>query len=575
MKKQIRKLFVIVLFVMNISLIHGSIIQAITITTSQHTYTSYSLNIHNGQEVTIKASDMVNYYNSHETGFLNTIEKNAWFYRTGGQNGLQPAITKTPLISGAGISVTEIADANNLVQSIRIKGTALGCTRISGMFEWINNLKAPTVIHRYPFQAVVYNHVAAKGLNIVSNALNNSNNSGNINYYMYEGTSDKIVTNVLPFNSSNIAWNKVHNNAIQYINVTNSNSSVATVTNLSGSSWGASNFVLNGIKEGNSTVNVKSTDNTSCGSNIVVKVLKKPTYSVSEKEITLAKDITVNDYIKATAINLGSNNKCTFKWTSSDPAVVAVKNNSSAVPTLVTKKEGIATLKCEFTDLVATNNKSVNPTTLEIKVNVKNNNELKNIIKTSNNTYIEEGDTIYSTKEGDVVYVRVEESGEEAVRSYLSSDNKICTVEPTSRSGYSFQIVKKGTGTSTITVISKAGKKVTFKYVASGTVSNIVDPYSTNIVNNNAKKPLKPKFKSVKLKNKKIYVTFKGKPSRYKAKGFQIKIKRNGKTIISCKWYKKKLKITNIKKHSKYAIYVRCFNGKKYSKWIKRTKKVK
>ena len=563
--KQIRKLF-IGAFIVSLSLIYGSTIQAMTITTSPHTYTSYSLNIHNGQEVVVNASDMVAYYNTHETGYLNTIEKNAWFYRTGGQYGLGDAISTTPLSSGAGLTVYENEDGNKLVQSIRIKGTAVGCTRISGMFEWRNNIKTPTVIHKYPFQAVVYNHVNPKGLKIVSNA---AGETGNINYYLYAGTSEKIVTNVLPFNSSYTTWDKVSNNAIQFINVvTNSNNSVATITNLSSTGWGASGFTLNGLKTGNSTVKVVSSDDTAYGCNINVKVLKKPKYSVSTNEITLAKDVSVNDYVRAMVSNLDSNNKCSIKWTSSNPSLLEVKNNTSQVPTLVTKGTGTATLKCEFTDLVALYNKGVNPTLFNIKVNVKDDTEIKNIIKTSNNTYIEEGDVISSQKEGDVVFVRVEEEGIEAVRSFVSSDTNVCTVEPTSRSGYSFQIVKKNAGTSTITVTSKSGKIVTFKYAASASVSDIVDPYSN-------KKPLKPKFKSVKIKNKKIYITFKGKPSKYKAKGFQIKIKRNKKTVIKCKWYKKKLKITNIRKHSKYVIYVRCFNGNKYSKWIKRTKKVK
>lgn len=547
-------------------------VKALTSTVSNHTYKSYSFNTHNGEEVLINVSDLVNYYNTKEEGFLNTIEKNAWFYYSGGQYGMGNVTTVTPLTSGAGLSVNDVKDSNKLAQAIRIKGTAVGCSRMSGMLQWMDSITAPKVIHKYPFEIVVYNHVVAKGLNILSNAISNT---GSINYYMYEGAKDQISTNVLPFNSTYITWDKVCNNAIQNISVTNSNASVATVTNISDTSWVASSFILNGLKEGSSTVRVSSTDNSTYGSNIAIKVLKKPVYSLSEKEITLAKDITVNDCLKATTTNLGSNNKCTFKWSSSNANVLEVKNNTSEIPTLVTKEEGTVTLKCEFTDLVATNNKSVNPTTLEVKVNVKNNNELKNVIKTSNNTYIEEGDSIYSTKEGDVVYVRVEEAGEEAVRSYTTSDKKICTVEPTSRSGYSFQIVKKGIGTAKITVTSKAGKKVTFKYVAAGTISNIVDPYSANIVNNNAKKPLRPKFKSVKLKNKKIYVTFKKKPSKYKAKGFQIKIKRNGKTIITTKWYKKSFKITNIKKNKKYTIYVRSFNGNKYSKWSKKTKKVK
>ncbi len=572
MKKIKEKLTIATLLSLMILLLTARPIWAMTITTSSHTYTSYSLNIHNGEEVVVKSSDMVNYYNLNEAGFFNTIEKNAWFYRTGGQNGLGNAIKTIPLSEGAGLYIYELEDSSKLIPTIKIKGTSVGCTRISGMFEWRDNINSPTVIRKYPFQAVIYNHVNVRGMNIISNA---KSNTGNINYYMYEGAKENIVTNVIPFKSEYISWDKVHNNAIQFINVTNSNNSVATVTNLSSTGWGASGFVLNGLKPGSSTVRVVSSDDTSYGCNINVKVVKKPKYSVSTNEITLAKDVSVNDYVKAMVSDLDINNKCSIKWTSSNPSLLEVKNNTSQVPVLITKGTGTATLKCEFTDLVAANNKGVNPTSFNIKVNVKDDKEIKNIIKTSNNTYIEEGDVISSQKEGDVVFIRVEEEGIEAVRSFESSNPSVCTVEPTSRSGYSFQIVKKNAGTSTITVISKSGKIVTFKYAASASVSDIVDPYSTNIVNNNAKKPLKPEFKRVKLKNKKIYITFKGKPSKYKAKGFQIKVKRGKKTVIKCKWYKTKLKITNIKKNSKYVIYVRTFNGNKFSKWVKRTKKVK
>ncbi len=564
--KRIRdKLVVVALLFFSISLLAVSPAQAITTTTSEHIYTSYSLNIHNGQDVTLKSEDMVDYYNNNEKGFLNTIERNAWFYKTRGQFQSGNAINTKPLSDGAGINVYEIEDSDKLIPAVKIRGTSVGCTRISGMFEWRDNINPPTVIRKYPFQAVIYNHVNVKGLNIISNAINST---GNINYYLYEGSKENIVTNVIPFKSEYISWDKVHNNAIQFINVTNSNNQVAAVTNLSSTGWGASGFVLNGLKPGNATVRVVSSDDTSYGCTMNVKVLKKPKYSVSANEITLAKDVSVNDYVKAMVSDLDSNNKCSIKWTSSNPSLLEVKNNTSQVPILVTKGTGTATLKCEFTDLVAANNKGVNPTSFNIKVNVKDDKEIKNIIKTSNNTYIEEGDVITSQKEGDVVFIRVEEEGIEAVRSFESSDPNVCTVEPASRSGYSFQIVKKNAGTSTITVTSKSGKIVTFKYAASASVSDIVDPYSN-------KKPLKPKFKSVKIKNKKIYITFKGKPSKYKAKGFQIKVKRGKKTVIKCKWYKTKLKITNIKKYSKYVIYVRCFNGNRYSKWIKKTKKVK
>ena len=343
--KRIRdRLVIAILLFFSISLLLTDATQAMTITTSEHTYTSYSLNIHNGQEVNIKSSDMVNYYNNNEKGFINTIEKNAWFYRTGGQSGLGNAIMITPLSKGAGISVYEIEDSNKLIPTVKIKGTSVGCTRISGLFEWRNNIKNPTVIHKYPFQAVIYNHVNVNGMNIISNA---KNNTGNINNYIYEGSKENIVTNVLPFKSEYISWDKVHNNAIQFINVTNSNTSVASITNLSSTGWGASTFVLNGLKSGNSTVKVVSSDNSSYSCTMNVKVLKKPKYSVSTNEITLAKGASVNDYVKAFVTNLDSNNKCSIKWTSSNPALLEVKNNTATSPTLITKGTGTVTLKCE------------------------------------------------------------------------------------------------------------------------------------------------------------------------------------------------------------------------------------
>lgn len=147
-------------------------IKAQTITTSSHTYTSYALDIHNGQSVLINSSDMVNYYNAHETGFLNTIEKTAWFHRSGGQGGLANAITKTALTNSADITIQENEDSTKykFVRSISIKGTKPGCIRIAGRFEWINDMSKPEIIHRYPFQACIYNHVNVNGLKVISNA---------------------------------------------------------------------------------------------------------------------------------------------------------------------------------------------------------------------------------------------------------------------------------------------------------------------------------------------------------------------------------------------------------------------
>ena len=108
----------------------------------------------------------MDYYNNNEKGFLNTIERNAWFYKTRGQFQSGNAINTKPLSDGAGINVYEIEDSDKLIPAVKIRGTSVGCTRISGMFEWRDNINPPTVIRKYPFQAVIYNHVNVKGLNI-------------------------------------------------------------------------------------------------------------------------------------------------------------------------------------------------------------------------------------------------------------------------------------------------------------------------------------------------------------------------------------------------------------------------
>ena len=73
-----------------------------------------------------------------------------------------------------------------------------------------------------------------------------------------------------------------------------------------------------------------------------------------------------------------------------------------------------------------------------------------------------------------------------------------------------------------------------------------------------------------------MYVKIKKKPSKYNATGFEIKIKRNGKTIIKSKWKKKKLKIVNVRKNCKYEIMIRTYSkGKKKSKWTTVKKKVR
>ena len=89
-----------------------------------------------------------------------------------------------------------------------------------------------------------------------------------------------------------------------------------------------------------------------------MNVLKKPTYSISEKELTLATNATTSDMIYSTVSNLGNLNKCNIKWMSSNTSLLEVKNDTTSKPTLITKGYGEVTLKCQFTDLVAKNNKS-------------------------------------------------------------------------------------------------------------------------------------------------------------------------------------------------------------------------
>ena len=79
----------------------------------------------------------------------------------------------------------------------------------------------------------------------------------------------------------------------------------------------------------------------------------------------------------------------------------------------------------------------------------------------------------------------------------------------------------------------------------------------------------------MKIKKSTMYVKIKKKPSKYNATGFEIKIKRNGKTIIKSKWKKKKLKIVNVRKNCKYEIMIRTYKGKKKSKWTTVKKKVR
>lgn len=110
-------------------------VQALTITTSNHTYgSSYSVNIQKGEDKLINASEMIAYLNKYENGYTNTIEPSAYFYKTGSPSGPSPAVTMEPLTSGASVGFTEITESN-IVKAVKISGTGVGCTRMKGLFE--------------------------------------------------------------------------------------------------------------------------------------------------------------------------------------------------------------------------------------------------------------------------------------------------------------------------------------------------------------------------------------------------------------------------------------------------------
>lgn len=541
--------------------------------TSNHIYTKYSINMSKGQSKLLKSSELVSYLNANEDGYKNSIETSAFFRKTGGSNGVGPVMTQVPLTQGAGLITKEITDSvTSMVTAVNISASKVGCTRLDGQLEWRDNIKKPSKIHYYPFRICVYIHNNASGIKIVSNAVNDAQN---IDYYIYEGGNEKITTNVLPFKSNYLTWDKVSNNAMQNISYTNSNSSIAAINNFYCGAWSPSSFYIKGIKEGNSTIGVKCIENGNYARNINVRVYKKPTYKVSENEITLAKGVTVTNCIKGLVSNTGRN-KVNVKWTSSNSNLLKIEETSSLIPTLKTNGTGTVTLKCEFSDLVSKNNKTVNPTTINVQVNIKDDKEIRTKLVTANNTYIEDGDSISSLLEGDIVYVRAEEEGMEAIKSFSSSDTKVCKVSRTSRTGYSFQIEKGKEGTAIITVKFKSGKKISFKYIASKKDSPIVDPYTKEIQKASGGKVLKPKFKITKIKNKTIYISIAKQAKKYKATGFQVKVKRGKKTVIKTSKIKKKnFKIISVKKGKTYTIYVRTYRGKKHSKWVKIKKKIK
>ena len=96
MKKVIKTLVLMVLS----SLTLAVNVQALTSTTSSHTYgSSYSTNIQKGEDKLINASELVNYFNTYEQGFENTIDSRALFYTVGTE----------ALTSGASLSYSTVS----------------------------------------------------------------------------------------------------------------------------------------------------------------------------------------------------------------------------------------------------------------------------------------------------------------------------------------------------------------------------------------------------------------------------------------------------------------------------------
>ena len=554
-------------------------VQALTITTSSHTYGSnYSVNIQKGEDKLINASDMIAYFNKYEEGFTNTIEPSAYFYKTGSPSGPSPAVTMESLTGGASVGFTELAESN-IVNAVRISGTGVGCTRMKGLVEWKNNQSNPTEIKRYPYQVGIYVHMQATGIKVINSGV--SDNENGIDFYTYVGSKDRFDTNVLPFDSSYLSWDKISNNAIQTFQTSTSNQNMAKISDIGSYDWSNSFFVVNSLKEGTATISVNAAYNTNAKRTIKVNSLTKPTYSVSEKELTLASESTVDNRIHSTISNLGTLNKASVKWTSSNDSVLSVQKDTSSIPVLKAGKAGTATLTATFTDLVAQNNKSINPTKITVNVTVKDDAQIENKVITDKNTLINDGDTIKTASEGDEILIRVEEYGKEAGYKCISSDKDVCEVMKPDNQIYSFLLRKKSEGTSTITIETTSGKIITFVYEATSASEINGDgdnPQNSSSIENKKKtshKLQKPKIKSVKIKKNTLYVKIKKKPSKYNAKGFEVKIKRNGKTIIKTKWKKKQLKIVNVKKNCKYEILIRTYKGKKKSKWTTAKKKVK
>lgn len=560
MKKVIKTLVLMVLS----SLTLAVNVQALTSTTSSHTYgSSYSTNIQKGEYKLINASELVNYFNTYEQGFENTIDSRALFYTVGTE----------ALTSGASLSYSTVSLNNYIYNSVRLTGTEVGCTRLKGLLQYSDDIKAPTVIKRYPYQIGVYVHMPATGIKIINNGVDDNENG--INYYTYVGSNDRFDTNVLPFSSSYVTWDKVSNNAIQKIQASTSNQDVAKISDMGSYDWSNSFVTVSSVKEGTATINVNSTYNEKAARTIKINALTKPTYSVSETEMTLTGESIMENRIHSSISNLGNLNKASVKWTSSDESVLSIDDDTSLNPTLETGNPGKATLTCTFTDLVSQNNKSVSPTKINVNVTVKGNADIENKIITAKNTLINDGDTIRAASEGNEILIRVEEYGKEAGYKCDSSDTEVCEVLKPDNQIYSFLLRKKSEGTSRITVETTSGKIITFTYDSISDEKGNDNQKVTTSSGVRKKQLKKPKIKSLKIKKSTMYVKIKKKPSKYNATGFEIKIKRNGKTIIKSKWKKKKLKIVNVRKNCKYEIMIRTYKGKKKSKWTTVKKKVR
>ena len=539
-------------------------VQALTSTTSSHTYgSSYSTNIQKGEDKLINASELVNYFNTYEQGFENTIDSRALFYTVGTE----------ALTLGASLSYSTVSLNNYAYNSVRLTGTEVGCTRLKGLLQYSDDIKAPTVIKRYPYQIGVYVHMPATGIKIINNGVDDNENG--INYYTYVGSNDRFDTNVLPFSSSYVTWDKVSNNAIQKIQASTSNQDVAQISDMGNYDWSNSFVTVSSVKEGTAKINVNSTYNEKAARTIKINALTKPTYSVSKTEMTLTGESIIENRIHSTISNLGNLNKASVKWTSSDESVLSIDDETSLNPTLETGNPGKATLTCTFTDLVSQNNKSVSPTKINVNVTVKDDMQIENKIITAKNTLINDGDTIRAASEGNEIFIRVEEYGKEAGYKCDSSDTEVCEVLKPDNQIYSFLLRKKSEGTSRITVETTSGKIITFTYDSSSDEKGNDNQKATTSSGVRKKQLKKPQIKSLKIKKSTMYVKIKKKPSKYNATGFEIKIKRNGKTIIKSKWKKTKLKIVNVRKNCKYEIMIRTYKGKKKSKWTTAKKKVR